>query len=149
MNKIDQLLAKAMSTQSEEEALACLKMARKHGNTYTGNLGENSNVKQEPKKDNSTSHLHKGHSASYWFDRAEYYYKTWHNSLAMSKTQNDDYLKVLKERNSIKNENIKLKDSASNKSIVIGILTVALVAAILTVFYNLETTPVVASCWLL
>ena len=33
MSKVDQLLAKAMSTSSEDEAIACLKMARKQGNT--------------------------------------------------------------------------------------------------------------------
>ena len=34
MSQIDQLLAKALSTTSEEEAIACLRMARKKGGTY-------------------------------------------------------------------------------------------------------------------
>lgn len=55
MSNVDQLLAKAMSTASEEEAIACLRMARKRGST----------VSAQPK---STEDV------SYWRNKAEYYY---------------------------------------------------------------------------
>ena len=35
MTQIEQLLAKAISTDSEEEAIACLRMARKQGKSFT------------------------------------------------------------------------------------------------------------------
>lgn len=57
MSNVDQLLAKAMSTASEEEAIACLRMARKRGST----------VSVQP---NSTEDV------SYWKNKAEYYYNT-------------------------------------------------------------------------
>ena len=38
MSKIDTLLSKAMSTSSEEEAIACLRMARKHGSSVGGSF---------------------------------------------------------------------------------------------------------------
>lgn len=39
MSQINQLLSKALSTQSEEEAIACLKMARKKNGGETFNVG--------------------------------------------------------------------------------------------------------------
>ena len=43
-SKTDQLIAKALSTDSEDEAIACLRMARKHntGGTYTQSTNSNS-----------------------------------------------------------------------------------------------------------
>jgi hypothetical protein len=59
MSNINQLLAKALSTTSEDEAMACLRMARKKG----GRL-ENSSVPAE----------HNGHDAKYWYEKAAMYY---------------------------------------------------------------------------
>lgn len=62
MSNINQLLAKALSTTSEDEAMACLRMARKKG----GRL-ENSSVPAE----------YNGHDAKYWYDKA---YKWYHEA---------------------------------------------------------------------
>lgn len=59
MSNINQLLAKALSTTSEDEAMACLRMARKKG----GRL-ENSSVPAE----------YNGHDAKYWYEKAAMYY---------------------------------------------------------------------------
>lgn len=59
MSAINQLLAKAMSTTSEEEAMSCLRMARKKGNTFEGGV---------------TSGLYKDKDAKHWYDKAAYYY---------------------------------------------------------------------------
>lgn len=55
MSQVNQLLAKAMSTVSEDEAIACLRMARKKGNT----------VEQLDTKD-----------SVYWKDKAKEYYNS-------------------------------------------------------------------------
>lgn len=68
---IDQLLAKALSTSSEEEAMSCLRMARKK------NAGKTTNVNVEgagfPSK--STGEYN-GRSAKYWYDKALGLYHT-------------------------------------------------------------------------
>jgi hypothetical protein len=46
MSKINTLLSKAMSTSSEEEAIACLRMARKHGSSVEGSFED-----KQPKLD--------------------------------------------------------------------------------------------------
>ena len=60
MTQIDQLLAKALSTTSEEEAIACLRMARKKGSTYTTS-------KHKPTYTIST---YGGYTAKEWRDAA-------------------------------------------------------------------------------
>ncbi len=42
MSKINQLLEKAISTPSEEEAISCLRMARKHGRSESVSVGASS-----------------------------------------------------------------------------------------------------------
>lgn len=59
MTQIDQLLAKALSTSSEEEAIACLRMARKKGSTHTATS------KPKTAHDSST---YSGHTAKEWCD---------------------------------------------------------------------------------
>lgn len=59
MSVINQLLSKAMSTPSEEEAVACLKMARKKGNVFDGD---------------AVPSTYNGHTAKYWYDKAATYY---------------------------------------------------------------------------
>ena len=58
MSNINQLLAKAMSTTSEEEAMTCLRMARKKGKTFESN----------------TADTYKDQNAKYWYDKAHHYY---------------------------------------------------------------------------
>lgn len=59
MSVVNQLLAKAMSTASEEEAISCIRMARKKGGTFDGNT-------------DSTDF--NGHDAKYWYEKAAHYY---------------------------------------------------------------------------
>lgn len=54
---INQLLSKAMSTASEEEAVACLRMARKKGKTFEAIDGD-----------------YNGHDAKYWYEKAAFFY---------------------------------------------------------------------------
>lgn len=54
---VDQLLSKAMSTSSEDEAIACLKMARKRGSEFV-----------------SGSNLSNGKTAEYWHKQTYVYY---------------------------------------------------------------------------
>lgn len=58
MSTVNQLLAKAMNTASDDEAMACLRMARKKATTL----------------ENGLSNDYKGHDAKYWHDRAVVYY---------------------------------------------------------------------------
>jgi TPR repeat protein len=59
MSNINQLLSKAMSTTSEEEAMSCLRMARKKGKTFDSDI---------------TSSDYNGHGAKYWYEKAALYY---------------------------------------------------------------------------
>ena len=60
MSNVDQLLSKAMSTSSEEEAMSCLRMARKKGTSYEGST--------------PASSTYNGHTAEHWYDKAAKYY---------------------------------------------------------------------------
>lgn len=53
---VNQILAKAMSTSSEEEAIACLRMARKRG----GQIAQ--------------ADTHNQHGAKHWYEKARDYY---------------------------------------------------------------------------
>lgn len=59
MSNINQLLAKALSTTSEDEAVSCLRMARKKGKTLDTEVGGDYN----------------GHDAKYWYEKAASFYK--------------------------------------------------------------------------
>ncbi len=63
MSTTDQLIAKAMSTTSEDEAIACLRMARKKGGKVTQSF--------ETKVEDTT---YNGHTAKYWYEKALAYY---------------------------------------------------------------------------
>ena len=73
MSTVNQLLAKAMSTSSDDEALACLKMARKKGNSLELNSVE-----------------YNGQTAQYWYDKAVSYYN-------VAKKKQDQAIKGLTE----------------------------------------------------
>ena len=93
MSAVDQLLAKALSTTSEDEAVACLRMARKKGGKLSGG-------------DESTSEYN-GHSAQYWYDKA---FALYTESKKMH-TQ-DDMRKVYEQYHhvSIQNSNLRSKN---------------------------------------
>lgn len=63
-NNINQLLAKAMSTTSEEEAMSCLRMARKKGKSFDDGASSS-----------TSSSLYNGQNAKYWYDKANHYYQ--------------------------------------------------------------------------
>lgn len=60
MTVVNQLLAKAMSAASEEEAISCLRMARKKGNSFSIE---------------TQSQDFKGQNAKYWYNQANLYYQ--------------------------------------------------------------------------
>lgn len=64
---VDQLLAKALSTSSEDEAISCLRMARKKNNGKTTNV----NIKGDTAHKSGT---YNGQSAEYWYVKARGYY---------------------------------------------------------------------------
>lgn len=55
---VNQILAKAMSTSSEEEAIACLRMARKRGGQIEGQVD-----------------TYNQHGAKHWYQKAHEYHK--------------------------------------------------------------------------
>jgi len=67
MSNNDALIAKALSTSSEDEAIACLRMARKKG------------VKLNSSEEKSSSDYN-GHNAKYWYEKAVAYYNKAKNS---------------------------------------------------------------------
>lgn len=92
MSKIDQLLAKAMSTSSEDEAISCLRMARKQGSSTS----YKSNIEEDPSLEKIKADLRKAVSAA----------QTWANmygSEAEAKRkyqrQNTELNKILKDVN--------------------------------------------------
>lgn len=104
---INQLLSKALSTTSEEEAMACLRMARKKG----GRLD-----------DSSGSSEYNGHDAKYWYDKA---YRWYHEAkkredflspeqqrhlFRMYESERDDVIKLRREKRGLEDEIRKLKD---------------------------------------
>ena len=64
MTQIDQLLAKALSTTSEDEAIACLRMARKKGGTYA------TTSKPKTAPNTSSTNTYEGYTAKEWCDAA-------------------------------------------------------------------------------
>ena len=108
---VNQILAKAMSTSSEEEAIACLRMARKRG----GQVG-------------SQVDTFNRHDAKYWYEKALDYY-------TIAKKVEEYYRMYTKERDSkreLENEVRLLKAKIENHNAkwdyvipIIGALTMA------------------------
>ena len=86
MNVTDQLLSKALSTTSEDEAISCLLMARKKGGSY------------KPAPEIPT--LFKGKTAEQWYAAANEYYayakqqKSFYDSLKVTFTSTHSKLMV-------------------------------------------------------
>ena len=107
MSNVNQLLAKALSTSSEEEAMACLRMARKKGSRL-----EDSSVPAE----------YNGHDAKYWYEKAAMYYtKAKEKSEGLTPTQQQQLWNMYKnesesvsrlrsEKRELESEVRKLKD---------------------------------------
>lgn len=99
---INQLLSKALSTTSEEEAMACLRMARKKG----GRLD-----------DSSASSEYNGHDAKYWYEKAYKWYveakkysDEWSRIFKIYKSEQENISRLQREKESLESEIRKLKD---------------------------------------
>lgn len=101
MSNVNQLLSKALSTTSEDEAMACLRMARKKG----GRIEES-----------TSSGDYNGHDAKYWYDKAAIWYNHAKETKENSATLHKWYKQEETENNrlrvkaaSLERENEKLK----------------------------------------
>lgn len=136
MSTVNQLLAKAMSTSSDDEALACLKMARKKGNSLE-----------------LVSTEYNGQSAKYWYDKAVSYYnvakkkqdqeakslsqdqqKTLYNMYTLAETEKSRLqMNVMK----LQSENRQLKAKLDNKrneytaGLILGITIVSVISFVI------------------
>lgn len=98
-----QLLAKALSTSSEEEAISCLRMARKKGGSLDASP--------------TNSQSFRGGTINQWYDKAVQYHKLY-NDLKQSKMAPSEkselwksmYLEVLVEKQKLKYEVESLKE---------------------------------------
>lgn len=130
MSKVDQLLAKALSTTSEEEAIACLRMARKQpGVEKTTTKQTDTNID--------------------WYAKAEQYYKLsrdLQHSLNSSRRSHEQTYKQMNEFNSmyysayndcekLRGEMRNLKSWYKSRDSVIGtMLGVAVMITLLILF---------------
>ena len=113
MSNINQLLAKALSTTSEDEAMACLRMARKKG----GRL-----------EDSSAPAEYNGHNAKYWYDKAlKWYNEAKKKPQGLSQAQQQQLYKMYKseeetvarlrqEKRALEKEVADLKDKNAGSS---------------------------------
>lgn len=101
MSNVNQLLAKALSTTSEEEAIACLRMARKKNGGAT--------VQADNRDD------------AYWKNKAEYYYNLaidWQRLARRAceeiESSQRNYQEMVKQKRKYKNERDQLETSLFN-----------------------------------
>lgn len=132
MSTTDQLIAKAMSTTSEDEAIACLRMARKKGGKVTQSFGQK-----------SEEVTYNGHTAKYWYEKALAYYN-YHKQNAnsadfqtlkyMYDSLNREHRILMNKEYSLKREHRKLQASNHSMKIIIGGLVVMLISVLPLVF---------------
>lgn len=117
MSKIQQLLAKAMSTASEDEAVACLRMARKHG-------GKASDVPpmDDPKPSGS---LYNGQTAKQWYDKANELYRA---NRVIQTNQGLIELELERARRKCKLLEIEVRDAKNSKLWKIPVIALVVVA---------------------
>lgn len=118
MTQIDQLLAKALSTTSEEEAIACLRMARKKGSTYT----TTSKSKTAP---NTSSYG--GYSAKEWRDAAAQLRQEYDRVVTSYIKLRETYNTVITEKNKVV---IALEDQKRVTKVVVVIYSVCLLSVV-------------------
>lgn len=132
MSTADQLIAKAMSTTSEDEAIACLRMARKKGGYVTKNSSQQVGEV-----------TYNGHTAKYWYEKALAYYKYYQqtgNSLDNRTLKyaydslETQYKTLLSNEYSLKRENRNLRASNSIMKVIIGVSAVVVVSAGMMMF---------------
>lgn len=124
MSKVNQLLEKAISTSSEEEAVSCLRMARKH------HKGEDVSV--------SSNNTSDGKSTQYWKKQAHKYFNLAQERDALAlrlARQQADYLKryntALVENTKLRREVNAAKTTDMVYKILIFSLSIMLVTAVI------------------
>lgn len=132
MSTTDQLIAKAMSTTSEDEAIACLRMARKKGGNVTQSFGQK-----------SEEVTYNGHTAKYWYEKALAYYN-YHKQNAnsadfqtlkfMYENLNHEHRKLMTKEYALQREHRKLKSQNSTMKIIIGGLIVMFISVLPMIF---------------
>ena len=136
MTAVNQLLAKARSTSSEEEAISCLRMARKKGNSFSS-------------EKESQSQDFKGQNAKYWYDKANFYYQeakkredTGGLSLGQQKMLLNMYNSAEEEKRNLaikvrklENDNVNLKKKSGQlPGFIYGIFVASILAVFAVVF---------------
>jgi hypothetical protein len=107
MSNVNQLLSKALSTASEDEAMACLRMARKKGGSI---------------EESTSSGDYNGHDAKYWYDKAYIWYtqakavqtkgmsaEQQKHLYQMYQTEAESVIRLRAEKRKLEHENEKLK----------------------------------------
>lgn len=101
MSNVNQLLAKALSTDSEEEAISCLRMARK--------------------KNGDTSVQTDTQNDDYWKSKAKYYYNLAVDWQKLARRANEateisqyNYQELVRQKRKIQNERDQLEASLFN-----------------------------------
>lgn len=101
MSNVNQLLAKALSTPSEQEAISCLRMARKKNN--------GADVETDNRDD------------AYWKNKAEYYYKLAVDWQRLARRANEavaisqyNYSELVRQKRKLNNERDQLEASLFN-----------------------------------
>lgn len=124
MSKVNQLLEKAISTSSEEEAVSCLRMARKH------HKGEDVSV--------SSNNTSDGKSAQYWKEQAHRYFNLAQERDALALRLSRQQADYLKRYNTALVENTKLRREVSTAEaantfykVLIFSLSIMLVTAVI------------------
>ncbi len=132
MSTTDQLIAKAMSTTSEDEAIACLRMARKKGGKVTQSF--------ETKVEDTT---YNGHTAKYWYEKAATYYNAQKQNGNSADLRTMKYLydnlsnehrNLMKKNYSLERKIVTMKNEISTMKVVTIAAIVSLIAILPFVF---------------
>lgn len=117
MDKYNQLIAKAISTTSDDEALACLRMAKKIGGTLEQSAEYN------------------GKTAEYWYDKAKKLYDN-------NKNYEDSYKKVVNAGYHLSTERDVLRKQVREQASIVGkqkMTIVFLMTVSITLFLGMAT----------
>lgn len=124
MSKVNQLLEKAISTSSEEEAVSCLRMARKHHKGGSVSVSANS--------------ASDGKSAQYWKEQAHRYFNLAQERDALALRLAREHAEYLGRYNTALVENSKLRREVSTAEtasifykVLIFSLSIMLVTAVI------------------
>ena len=96
VDKFNQLIAKAISTTSDDEALACIRMAKKIGGEVQASVGE-----------------YNGKTAEYWYDKAKKLYDN-------NKSYESSYEKVVRAGYRLSSERDVLQKQVMEQASTIG-----------------------------